>query len=374
MKKIVSKMVMIATIVLMGIMGMTETVTAQDEGYNLTVTITPFDGGGALPTCGQKFTTTTLTAFPAKGFMFSSWSVTPTGAAVIENERAPNTTITLSAETWVMCTFVKAQITYTVIFSAAEGGVIEGDDYQTVKKGGNCTPIKAVPENGKHFKRWNGRPSLDNPLTVKNVNSDLSIIAEFELDDDTNGIVTQAKLSANHSESFKTDVNGVYVSQKDTYTLMVKAKLSDTYDLSSIDGTTVVFIETEDGYTFSSQLSKALQSRINTPSKGGSATFITTDYDAKNNAVKVDTINVVWDKMGTVTFKVNGHPLIDTNTNIVDLTGEADGTINGTLNCRLSFGIAEFESLITYHGKKKTKASIDDSVEDLVSWTVSGKQ
>ena len=164
---------------------------------------------------------------------------------------------------------------------------------------------------------------------MKNVNTDLSIIAEFELDDDTIGTVTQAKFAAKHFESLKGDTE----STKDTYTLMVKAKLSDTYDLTSICDSTNVVIETDDGYSFSALLSQATKSRLDKPEKGGSATFVVMDYDSlTGSVVKSDTLTIVWNKTGAVTFKVNGQPPAGSNMNMVDLTGEMDGAITGPLS------------------------------------------
>ncbi|MEM4248581.1 MAG: InlB B-repeat-containing protein, partial [Candidatus Nanoarchaeia archaeon] len=74
--------------------------------------------------------------------------------------------------------------TYTVKFQAdgTAGAYIDGSILQTVKLGNDCTPVTAIPPTGYSFVKWtfNGTDySSDNPLTVKNVSQDMTLIAVF---------------------------------------------------------------------------------------------------------------------------------------------------------------------------------------------------
>ncbi len=70
--------------------------------------------------------------------------------------------------------------TYTVTFTAGSGSGLTGATTQTVNHGGDCTPVKAVPDAGNNFTGWTGdKTGTDNPLTVKNVTADMNIRANF---------------------------------------------------------------------------------------------------------------------------------------------------------------------------------------------------
>jgi Tfp pilus tip-associated adhesin PilY1 len=75
---------------------------------------------------------------------------------------------------------------HTVTFSVATipvtetGGSITGDNPQTLSDGEDCSPVTAVANPGYRFVEWSGSiSSTDNPLTVTNVTSDMSIAANF---------------------------------------------------------------------------------------------------------------------------------------------------------------------------------------------------
>jgi Tfp pilus tip-associated adhesin PilY1 len=60
------------------------------------------------------------------------------------------------------------------------GGTITGENPQTLSEGDDCSPVTAVPNPGYRFVGWSGSiSSTDNPLTVTNVISDMSIAANF---------------------------------------------------------------------------------------------------------------------------------------------------------------------------------------------------
>ena len=72
---------------------------------------------------------------------------------------------------------------YTVNFAAGNGGTLTGITSQTVIQGNSCTAVEAVPNSGYLFVNWTGTggfvTTTDNPLTVTNVTSDMTITANF---------------------------------------------------------------------------------------------------------------------------------------------------------------------------------------------------
>lgn len=81
--------------------------------------------------------------------------------------------------------------TYTVTFSAATGGSINGNATQMVQHGGAATAVMASSAAGMHFVNWTGTngftTTTTNPLIVANVTTDQSITANFA-HDPVNGV------------------------------------------------------------------------------------------------------------------------------------------------------------------------------------------
>ena len=72
-----------------------------------------------------------------------------------------------------------APASYTLTYTAAAGGSIDGDSPQTVDYGHDGIPVEAVPDAGYVFVGWSdGR--TDNPRVDTNVQSDLAVEARFE--------------------------------------------------------------------------------------------------------------------------------------------------------------------------------------------------
>jgi len=72
---------------------------------------------------------------------------------------------------------------HSVNFSAGANGSITGDTAQTIADGADSTPVTAVPDTNYHFSAWSGdNTSTDNPLTLTNVTSDKSCVANFAID------------------------------------------------------------------------------------------------------------------------------------------------------------------------------------------------
>jgi uncharacterized repeat protein (TIGR02543 family) len=74
-----------------------------------------------------------------------------------------------------------SKVPYKVAFQAGTGGSITGDLVQVVPEGGDYTPVTAVPNQGYEFIGWSGDyTGIENPLTITNVTSDMTITAEFK--------------------------------------------------------------------------------------------------------------------------------------------------------------------------------------------------
>jgi hypothetical protein len=72
---------------------------------------------------------------------------------------------------------------FKVTFVAGTGGTVSGTLVQYVSEGGDCTPVEAIADTGACFINWTGTPgfagSSANPLTVTNVQQDMTITANF---------------------------------------------------------------------------------------------------------------------------------------------------------------------------------------------------
>jgi len=150
-------------------------------------TVTPGAGGHTY----NYGTVVDIEAVAATGSTFSSW----TGSVAVPG--SATTTVTITGDMFVTANFTINQ--YTVTFAAGANGGVTGTSPQTVDHGGNCTAVDAVPATDYRFLNWTGTGgfvSIDDPLTVTNVTSDMTITANFTRDEwsvtflaDTNGSV-----------------------------------------------------------------------------------------------------------------------------------------------------------------------------------------
>jgi hypothetical protein len=70
---------------------------------------------------------------------------------------------------------------YTLIYTAGSNGILTGNTTQLINYNENATAITAVPNATYHFVNWSDG-STQNPRTDLNVDSDLSITANFSID------------------------------------------------------------------------------------------------------------------------------------------------------------------------------------------------
>ena len=109
-----------------------------------------------------------ITAVPAAGYRFVSWSDGSTAN--------PRTDTNVTANITVTANF--AIIQYTLTYTAGANGSITGTSPQTVNYGANGSAVTAVPETGYQFVSWSDG-SIANPRTDTNVTSDITVTADF---------------------------------------------------------------------------------------------------------------------------------------------------------------------------------------------------
>jgi hypothetical protein len=117
---------------------------------------------------------TTVTATPATGYHFVSWSDGVLTAARRDMGVTANLTVSASF----------AINTYTLSYSAGTGGSIVGSSTQVVDYGSNGTTVTATPATGYHFVSWS-----DGVLTAArqdtNVTANVTVSATFAIDTHT---------------------------------------------------------------------------------------------------------------------------------------------------------------------------------------------
>jgi rhamnogalacturonyl hydrolase YesR len=117
---------------------------------------------------------TAVTAVPDTGYHFVNWSDAST-----EN---PRTDLNVTANISVTANF--AIDTFTLNYAAGVGGSITGDTSQVVDYGEDGTAVTAVPDTGYHFVNWSDA-STENPRTDLNVTANISVTANFAIDQHT---------------------------------------------------------------------------------------------------------------------------------------------------------------------------------------------
>ncbi|MFN4764033.1 InlB B-repeat-containing protein [Gillisia sp. Q332] len=112
-----------------------------------------------------------LTATPADGYEFSSWSGDASGSS--------NTiTVTMNSDKDITANFTLIESSFTLSVTA-ENGSVEKDPNQETYNDGDQVILEAIPADGYEFSSWSGDASGSaNPLTVT-MDSDKDITANF---------------------------------------------------------------------------------------------------------------------------------------------------------------------------------------------------
>ena len=115
----------------------------------------------------------TIEAYARPGYHFVRWI---SGSTELNTSRMFS--ITVTSDTTIIAEFELN--VYSLIYTADEGGTIQGQAAQTVQHGQSGSEVEAVPADGYRFVRWS-----DDVLTAKRTDSDvstnLSVTAIFEL-------------------------------------------------------------------------------------------------------------------------------------------------------------------------------------------------
>ena len=188
------------------------------------------------------------------------------------------------------------------------------------------------------------------------------------------GTISKPSFNASHKDAVK-KINGTNVQYStDKFTVQTTIQFPGAFDLTTI-GESTGFTFDFGLYSFSGKLGNA-KSKFN-GTNGGSASFkITGNDEIKGKTVTVEKVDLRWDKKKKMTVKITGTPVSDSSTNVVDLSGKADGPVTGSIDTFfLTFNnagarFAEGESL-SYTGKKTTKTV---KTFTLVDWSAKGKK
>ncbi|MGM0453079.1 MAG: InlB B-repeat-containing protein [Thermodesulfobacteriota bacterium] len=138
-------------------------------------------GGGSVSGGGSydHGASVSLTAAAAEGHDFVDW--TEGGSTV-----STDTTLSFTAGADRSLTARFAEKQYSVTFSAAENGGIDGQASQTVKHDGSAGAVTAQPDENYAFTHWSGDyMGTEASLTLSNVVSDMRLTANFERAVDT---------------------------------------------------------------------------------------------------------------------------------------------------------------------------------------------
>jgi uncharacterized repeat protein (TIGR02543 family) len=88
---------------------------------------------------------------------------------------------------------------YTLTYTAGANGSITGDSPQTVNYGGSGTAVSAVAATGYHFVNWSDL-STTNPRTETNVTANISVTANFALNNNAPVITEGASVDVSMSQ------------------------------------------------------------------------------------------------------------------------------------------------------------------------------
>ena len=150
------------------------TVEAEFEAITYTLTYAAGAGGtiqgSATQTVAHGQSGTEVEAKPNEGYKFVKWSDGRTTAKRTDSNVQRDSSVTAIFELIP---------TYTLTYTAGEGGSIKGNNTQTVREGQSGTEMEAVANEGYKFVKWSdGRTTAKR--TDSNVQGNLSVTAEFE--------------------------------------------------------------------------------------------------------------------------------------------------------------------------------------------------
>jgi hypothetical protein len=149
----------------------------------VTITFTSAGNGTLTGSATQEVNvgagTTPVTAVPATGYHFVSWTE---GTTVVGN----SVTLSLAAVTAAHRYTANFAInSYTVDFSSSGNGTLSGSVSQSINHGSNATTVTAVPANHYHFVNWSEGATVlgtDAALSASNITATHNYMANFAID------------------------------------------------------------------------------------------------------------------------------------------------------------------------------------------------
>ena len=215
-------------------------ITANFVIDTYTVTFTPGANGSITGSTSQTVEyggdCTVVEAVADVNYHFTGWTGDYTGT---DN---PLTVTNVTSNMNITASF--AINTYTVTFMAGINGSITGSTSQTVNHGENCTTVTAVEDTDYHFVGWSGDYNgVENPLTIDNVTSDMTITANFALNANTYTIIATTDTNGTISPS-----GSVSMDQGSSQTFTITPDTNYHVEDVIVDGTLVGAVST---YTFS---------------------------------------------------------------------------------------------------------------------------
>jgi len=140
--------------------------------YNLSVTVTPSASGTVNPSGGmyESYTLLALTATPAPGFRFGSWSGDAFGTS-------PTIGVTMDSNKNITAIFTPIQYSLFLAASPTQGGTVSpaSGSYDA----GAAITLTATPGTCYEFASWSGDAAGTSPRATVTMNSDVSVVANF---------------------------------------------------------------------------------------------------------------------------------------------------------------------------------------------------
>ena len=142
--------------------------------YNLTVAVSPAGGGTTNPAVGVHAyaaeTVVAVTATPATGYVFSSWSGACTGTGACS--------VTMDADKTVTANFTPITYNLTVAVSPAGGGTTNPAVGVHAYAAGTVVAVTATPATGYVFSSWSGACTGTGACSVT-MDADKTVTANF---------------------------------------------------------------------------------------------------------------------------------------------------------------------------------------------------
>ncbi len=156
----------------------TVTATFTPITHNLTMAASPVGGGTTIPAVGihtyAEGTVVNLTATPAAGYVFSSWS------AGVADPSSASTTVTMSADKTVTATFTPITHNLTMAASPVGGGTTSPAVGIHTYAEGTVVNLTATPAAGYVFSSWSaGVADPSSASTTVTMSADKTVTATF---------------------------------------------------------------------------------------------------------------------------------------------------------------------------------------------------